>query len=193
MLEAALADVAEQLLKLRDAYHAGAAKGFERIVGELAFPDVAVDRALAVVGGKAHETHRPGLPPAYASPINVLTPHRACPNGLEVHVGLPEEVPGKVAAMEANRLVGVVTVIVVPVEQGAGRSRGQLQGVHADHAANIHLAGAGHQVLAHHAHDGAGYHAKELLEGSPALDAPAGDFGLAHPLTDHSAELGHLE
>jgi len=38
MLENALADVTEQLLQPGDAHHAGAAKGFERIVGELAFP-----------------------------------------------------------------------------------------------------------------------------------------------------------
>src|ERR1019366_10306514 len=43
VLEAALADVAEQLLQPGDAHHAGAAKSFERIVGELAFAHVALN------------------------------------------------------------------------------------------------------------------------------------------------------
>ena len=46
VLEAVLADVAEQLLQARDFDHAGAAESFERIVGERALADVAADLAV---------------------------------------------------------------------------------------------------------------------------------------------------
>src|ERR1035437_6948553 len=77
VLEAALADVAKQLLQLGDAHHAGAAKSLERIVGELAFPHVALNRALAIVGRKTRETHRPRFHPSHARPVSVVAPHRA--------------------------------------------------------------------------------------------------------------------
>jgi hypothetical protein len=41
MLEAVFADEAEQFLEMRDFYDASATEGFERIVGESAFADVA--------------------------------------------------------------------------------------------------------------------------------------------------------
>jgi hypothetical protein len=94
--------------------------------------------------------------------------------------------------MEADRLVGIVAVVVVPVEQRAGRFRGQLQGVHADHAADIHFAGARHQVVAHHAHHRAGHHAEVLFERRPALHGADGPLRSRHPAVDHRAQLGHL-
>ena len=45
---------------------------------------------------------------------------------LEVHSDALEEVLGQIAAMEADGLIGIVAVVVVPIEQGArgaGRKR----------------------------------------------------------------------
>src|ERR1022692_407113 len=192
MLEAVFADEAQQGLKVRNLHHAGAAEGSQRIVGELALADVAIDAAFQIVGGEAREAHRAGLHQALAGAVSVLAAHRAGDDLLEVHLDTLEEVLRQVAAMEAHGLVGIVAVVIVPVEQGARGFAGQLQGVHADHAADIHFAGARHQVLAHHAHHGAGHHAEEFLERGPALYGADGDFRLRHPGIDHGAELGHL-
>lgn len=61
MLEAVLADVTEKFLEMRDFYHAGAAEGFERIVGEFALADVAGTFSGEIVGGEARETHGAAL------------------------------------------------------------------------------------------------------------------------------------
>src|ERR1019366_4687523 len=192
MLEAVLADEAQERLEMRNLDHAGAAESGQRIVGELALSHVAIDAAFQIVGGEARVAHRAGFHQALAGAVGVLAAHRAGDDLLEVHFDRLEEVLRQVAAVEAYGLVGIVAVVVVPIEQGTGGSAGELQGVHADHAADIHFAGARHQVLAHHAHDGAGYHAEEFLERGPALYGADGDFRLRHPGIDHSAQFGHL-
>ena len=104
-----------------------------------------------------------------------------------------EEVLGQVGAVEADALVGIAAVVVVPVEQRRGRAAGQGHHVHAERAGHIHLAGRGNQVVRHHAHDGAGHHAEELFHRGPALHGADGDVGLLHPAVDDRAQLGHLE
>src|SRR5512133_1688791 len=64
--------------------------------------------------------------------------------------------------------------------------------MHAHHAADVHLAGAWDETVAHHAHDGAGYDAEIGLESSPALDRADLHIGLSHPPIDHGTELCHL-
>ena len=95
--------------------------------------------------------------------------------------------------MEANGLVGVLAVIVVPIEQRARRLRRFRQRVHRDRPANVDLAGARHQIVAHHAHHGARHDAEILLHRRPALHGADLDLGLAHPVLDDEAELGHLD
>src|ERR1035438_9485133 len=192
MLEAVFADKAQQGLEMENFHDAGTAESDQRIVGELALSHVAIDAAFQIVGGEAREAHRAGLHQALAGAVGVLAAHRAGDDLLEVHLDALEEVLRKIAAMEADGLVGIVAVVIVPVEQGAWRFAGQLQRVHADHAADIHLAGARHQVLAHHAHHRAGHHAKEFFERGPALYGADGDLRLLHPGIDHGAEFGHL-
>ena len=53
MFEAALADVAEEFLQVRNLDDAGAAKCFQRIVGKLSFADVAADFSFTVIGREA--------------------------------------------------------------------------------------------------------------------------------------------
>src|SRR5438270_8950302 len=48
VLETVLADVAEEVLKIRDLDDSGAAEGIERVVSEFALADVAIDGAFHV-------------------------------------------------------------------------------------------------------------------------------------------------
>ncbi len=89
--------------------------------------------------------------------------HRARNDFLEVHLHRAEKVLGEVGAMEADGLVRIVTVVIVPVEQCRRRLASQWQRIHAEHAADVHFAGARHQFVAHHAHDGAGHDAEDIL------------------------------
>src|SRR5215471_8912513 len=65
--------------------------------------------------------------------------------------------------------------------------------MHADHAADIDLTGAGEAIVAHHAHHRAGNNAEVLFQRRPALNSTDAHVGFAHPTVDHSSQLGHLE
>jgi len=60
VLEALVADVAEEFLQLWHMSDRAVAKGLERIVGELAFADVGADDAAGVVGRQAAKGERAG-------------------------------------------------------------------------------------------------------------------------------------
>jgi hypothetical protein len=77
-------------------------------------------------------------------------------------------------------------------QESAWRFAGEGEGVHAEGAEDVDLAGGGDEVFAHHAHDGAGDDAEELLDGGPALDGGDGERAGLHPAVDDGAELGHL-
>ncbi len=51
-----------------------------------------------------------------------------------------EEMLRKIAAVKANRFVGVIGVVVVPIEQRTGSLGSQLQRVHSDNTGDIHFA-----------------------------------------------------
>ena len=53
--------------------------------------------------------------------------------------------------------------------------------------------GAGKEIVAHHAHYGAGHHAEIFFERRPALNGADGAIGLLHPLLDDHAQLRHLD
>jgi len=85
VLEAALANVAEQFLQVRDLDDAGSAEGVERIVGESAVADVAAHFACGVVGGEAGEAHFFRLDEADAGAECVFFADGAGDDFLEVH------------------------------------------------------------------------------------------------------------
>ncbi len=176
----------------RNLHDAGAAKGVERVVGELALADVAANLPGQIVGREAHETHLLRLDQADNRSECVLLADRARDDFLKIHFERAEEMLGQIGAMEANRFIGIATVVVVPVEQCRWRARGQLHCVHSKHAGDIHFAGAGEQMLAHHAHYRARHHAEILFERSPALDGTDLYFRRRHPLVDDRAQLRHL-
>jgi len=68
MLKALFADVAQQLLQLRNVRHACAAKGLEWIARELAFAYVTTDAAIEVVGRETSEAHCASFHAAHAVP-----------------------------------------------------------------------------------------------------------------------------
>ena len=79
--------------------------------------------------------------------------------------------------MEADGLIRVVSIIVVPIDNGCGIARGQHEGIHRGHAGDIDLARAGNELIAHHAHGEAGRAAVVLLNRGPALE-PGGVDGI---------------
>src|SRR5207302_1989059 len=190
---AVLTDVMQQGLEFGNPYYPNTAKRIQGVAGELPFADVTADGSGPVIGGEAGETHGAGLNSSHDSSEGIVLAHGAGDDLLEVHADVLEEVFGKIAAVEANGLVGIVAVIVVPVEQCAGSFRCERERVHAQRAADIDLAGRREQVVAHHAHDGAGDHAEIFFHGGPALNGADFDVGLLHPLIDDIAEFGHLD
>src|SRR5580704_487969 len=116
MFETLMTDELEQPLQLRNLRHARAAEGLEGIVGELAWPGIAANDAAAIVGGVPCKGHRSGFHFAHAGAESVLLTHGAGNDLLVVHPDILEEMFGQVGAMEADALVGIAAVIVVPVE-----------------------------------------------------------------------------
>ena len=92
--------------------------------------------------------------------------------------------------MGAHALVGVVAVIVVPVEDRRRRLRSKREGIHRDRAHDIDLAGAWAEFLAHHAHGQTGGAAEIVLEAAPALDGACVALVLFDPAIDCERPLG---
>src|SRR5713101_8402981 len=107
MLEAALADVAQQMLHARNLDYARAAESLERIVGKHSLAHVPADSALAIVGGKPRVAHGPSLHTAHTGAEGVFLPYGSCDDLLKVHAHVLEEVLWQIAAVEAYRLVGI--------------------------------------------------------------------------------------
>src|SRR5579863_5033359 len=164
MFVAVFADVTEKFLHFGDFHHAGAAEGFERVVGEFSFANVAADHAFAIDSGETRVTHGAAFHFADRGAESVFLAHGSGNNFLEVHAHFTEKVFGQIAAVETDSLVGIGAVVVVPVEQRAGGSAGQGQHVHAEGPTDVGLASARKQVVAHHAHDGAGHDAEIFFQ-----------------------------
>src|ERR1035437_3835350 len=116
MLEAVLADVTQKPLQVRNLDDSSPAESVERIVGERALAGIAAHDAGRVIGREAGKTHRARLHAAHAGPKGILFPDSAGNDFLEIHAHVLKEVLGQVAAVKADRLVGIVSVVVVPIE-----------------------------------------------------------------------------
>lgn len=144
MLVAILANEMQQLLHGWNFHHSGATKRFKRIVGESPAAYVAAHAARGIIRGKARERHLPGFDlPDYRAE-SVFHAHGSGNDCLIVHFCALEEMLRQVAAMEADGFVWIFSVVVIPIEQRAGRLRGEAKHMHAEHTANIHFACAGH-------------------------------------------------
>src|SRR6266568_3798336 len=193
MFKTAFADITQKFLQMRNVQDAAAAKSLQRIVGELTFADIAADFPFAIIRRNAYKPHRAGLHSPYACAKRIFLAY--CPGNdlLEIHAHILEEMLGKIAAVETNGLVGIIRVVVIPVQQRAGSFGSQLKRMHAYYAGNIDFASAGHAFVAHHAHHRAGHDPEIFFERSPALNGTDDHFGILHPAIDHGAQLGHLE
>ena len=95
--------------------------------------------------------------------------------------------------MKDDRFVRVVAVIVVPVDDGAGCSGREGEDVHGDHPHHVRLAGAGQQIVGHHAHQRTGHHPEKFFHRRPTLNRGSRQLVGRHPIVHHGAELGHLQ
>src|SRR5713226_2793499 len=100
VFKALLADESKQLLQPWNSGHARAAKGFQRIVGELALPHVTPDLAMKIVRGESHISHGAGFNPANTGAKRILLAHRAGDDRLEIHNDVVEEMLRQIGAVE---------------------------------------------------------------------------------------------
>src|SRR5215468_10393904 len=107
---------------MRDLGNTCSAEGLQWIVCEAALSDVAAQLAMGVVRRDSQEAHRAGLHTSHACSKCILGAHSSGDDELIVHFGLLEEAHGQVAAMEADTLVRIFAVVIIPVEQRARRS-----------------------------------------------------------------------
>ena len=173
-------------------HHPVAAETLGSVVRRFALADVSAHATVQVVGRGAAERDGASLQFAHDRAKRILLAHRPGDDLLEVHFEIFEEILGQVRAVEDHTLIRIVAVVVVPIDDGAGRAGGELQDVHADHADHVGLAGAGQEAVGHHAHQRARNDAKKFLHGRPALDGRTCQFARPHPLIHHHPKLGHL-
>ena len=120
VLEAVLADVVQKLLEIGNLHDSDASEGIQRVVRERAFFHGPADCACGIVRRETREAHGTWLDSSDDCSEGVFLAYCARDDFLEVHADILEEVLGKIAAVEADGLVGIVTVVVVPIQQGAG-------------------------------------------------------------------------
>ena len=193
MFETVFADVAHEFLQLRNFRDGAVAKSVELVIGEFAFADVSADFAVGIGGGNATKGQRPGGRAAIQRAVGVFDAENAAENRRVGDLDVGQKRFRPVAAMEQHALVVVVRIIVVPIHERGGRAAGKLHGIHREHAGNVHLAGAGKKLLAHHAHQRANIAAEVLLHGGPALDRRGVNRVGVHPFAENDAEFRHLQ
>src|SRR5271154_4280288 len=113
MLKSVLADVMQQLLQLVNLDHANSAESIQRIVGKRALAYIPANHASGVVGREARKAHRPRLHSADHRSERVVLAHGSGDDLLEIHAHILEEMLGQVAAMEADGLVRIVSIVIV--------------------------------------------------------------------------------
>ena len=173
--------------------HRPGAEGVEPVVGESALADISPNPSLGVGRGHPAEGKRPRRRPAFERSVGVFHAERAAEDRRRGDADVGQEALRPVAAVKQRALVVVVAVVVVPIDEGGGRLRGELHRMHRQHARHVNLAGARHESLAHHAHQGADVAAERLLHRRPALDRRGVDGIGFHPPREHDPERGHFD
>ena len=125
VFETVLADEMQQLLHMGNLNDTRATKGVQWVVGELALADVASHPPGCVVGGEAGKAHLFRLDQSHTRTERVFFTHGAGNDFLEIHFHRTKEVLGQIRAMEADRFIGISSVVIVPVEKRGGRLRSQ--------------------------------------------------------------------
>ncbi len=105
---------------------------------------VAGDPAGEVVGRETGKAHGAGFDGAVERAVRVFLADGARDDELVVHLyAFTEEVLGQVGAVEADGLVRVVAVVVVPVKERRGRFAGEGEGVHGEGSEDVDFASGG--------------------------------------------------
>ncbi len=194
MLKAIVANVVHQILKALHMAQRQAALGGDRIVAEIAFAYIALDLAVFIVGGDLGKGHGTGRNLGLARAEALV---RADGGAQHVQVGnfdgLLEKALGEVGAVEADAAVAVVAPVVIPVQISRALAGGKAHGVHGDRAGDVQFAGAGHALVAHHAHGKAGGTAVIVLNGIPAFDRACHAVAGSDPVFQRQAQLGLAE
>src|SRR5215467_10055296 len=112
---------------MRNLHNPSTAKSVQRIIGEAAFANVATHLSGRIVGREARKTHLLGLDQADHCAVSIVLAYRSRNDFLKIHLERPEKMLWKIGAVEAHRLIRIVGVVVVPVEQCRRSSRRELQ------------------------------------------------------------------
>jgi len=142
VFETHVADVLHKVLEVVYFEDAVSAEGIEFVVGEFALSNVAGYQPRRVVGGSSAEGRFCGFDSSGDSPEGVFFSDGAGDDFLVIHFFVSQERYRNVAAVKKDAFVGVVGIVVVPVEDSAWVSRGKLQNVHSEQAGDVHFAGA---------------------------------------------------
>jgi len=95
--------------------------------------------------------------------------------------------------MEDNALIGVISKVIIPVQNGASAARSQRHGKHPNRASNIGLACGGLEGVAEHTHHSAWYDTKIFLDSRPALHRRCSQVLFGNPILHDQAKLRHLQ
>ena len=110
MLEALFADVVQDFLQVRHFGHGAVAEGFEFVVREFAFADVATDPALGIGGGDAAVSQRTGRRAPIERAIGILHAENTAEDRRVSDLDVRQKALGPIAAVEEDALVVVVRV-----------------------------------------------------------------------------------
>lgn len=120
VLEAVAADVMHERGEAWDLHDSLGAEGVEGIVGEVAVAYVSSDAAGEIVGGDAAEGDGASGCAAGEGSYCVGLAEYGAEDGSGADADVGQEVFGPVAAVEEDALVGIVAVVVVPVDERSG-------------------------------------------------------------------------
>src|SRR5437879_3878013 len=129
VLEPLLTNEMQQPLQVRDFDYSRAAKRIQRVVGESSFAHVSAHLARGIVGREAGEAHFLWLDATDAGSRCVLLAPGSRNDLLKIHLHRAEEMFGQVRAVEANRLVRIRSIVVIPIEKRRGSAGRELQSV----------------------------------------------------------------
>ncbi len=95
---------------------------------------------------------------------------------------------GHGSAVEEDALVVLVLIVVVPIQQANRLVGGEVQRLHGDGVADVHLAGGGHALVVEHTHGHTGRDAHLRLNFRPAADGERIEVGLGAQVVECDAQ-----
>src|SRR5579862_2999291 len=116
MFKAIFADVMQQLLQFANLDHSDPAKRVKRIVRERTLANIPANHSSRVVGREAREAHGTRLHAAYDGAECILFANGSGDDLLEIHSHILKEMLWQIATVKADGLVGIGSVIVIPVK-----------------------------------------------------------------------------